>query len=153
MHAASDGQTRVPGKKNKIVDEWVETSTKTYKNGKVKTVEKPKRRTRWEETWVDEPLNPNSPTQLSKFLFEHLRLRPPGGERTTGKEFRDAYPTHPVTRLLAEHGLMSHMMGTYVKGMHKHIRADGRVHPSIHAGRCPYRTLGNAQSPTSDDPG
>jgi uracil-DNA glycosylase family 4 len=122
---------QVPGKKNKIVDEWVETSTKTYKNGKVKTVEKPKRRTRWEETWVDEPLNPNSPTQLSKFLFEHLRLRPPGGERTTGKEFRDAYPTHPVTRLLAEHGLMSHMMGTYVKGMHKHIRADGRVHPSF----------------------
>lgn len=104
---------------------------RTFKNGSTKIVANPKDPSKYEIVgYKDEPLNPGSPLQLAEFLFDVLKLAPPDGERTTGRAFRDKYPSHEFTRLHEDYSVASHMMSAYVKGIEKHVRADGRVHPN-----------------------
>lgn len=81
-------------------------------------------------------LNPGSPKQLAAFLYGTLGLPPlppPPGRVSppTGKEFRDAYPDHPVTALLADYTKLVKLLATYVDGIVDDARADERVHPSF----------------------
>jgi uracil-DNA glycosylase family 4 len=104
---------------------------KTLKNGKFRTVAKPKDPSQYEIVrYIEEKLNPRSPLQIQEFLFDHLKLPLPNGDRTAGKDFRDVYPNHPFTRHYEEFGVADHMLNAYVRGIGKHIKADGRVHPS-----------------------
>lgn len=81
-----------------------------------------------------EPINLNSPKQLSAFLFDTLGLKPKGkrkesGAFTTNAEtlegLRDA---HPVILLLLEHRELQKILGTYVRGLTEHIGSDGAIH-------------------------
>jgi DNA polymerase-1 len=76
-------------------------------------------------------LNPGSTTQLASFFFDTLRLEPPGGKRTTGKELLEAYPDHEAVKLLIELRRYEHMVHTYIDGFVDDIWGDGRVHPDI----------------------
>lgn len=80
-----------------------------------------------------EEFNLNSPKQLSQILFEKLGLKPI-------KKTKSGYSTdvetlvhlalngNRIAEYLLEYRKLSKLYGTYVKGLLKHIKEDGRVH-------------------------
>ncbi len=74
----------------------------------------------------------SSPKQLGKILFEKLGL-PPGKKTKTGyatdAETLGKLRFHsPIIDLILNHRAASKLQGTYVEGMLKQIREDGRIH-------------------------
>lgn len=86
-----------------------------------------------------EPFNLNSPKQLAAVLFEKLALKPGGKVKKTKngystdadvlKKLRDA---HPVVPLLLEYRQLSKLVSTYVEGLLKAVRDDGKIHTTFH---------------------
>jgi len=80
-----------------------------------------------------EEFNLNSPKQLAKILFEELGLKPL-------KKTKSGYSTDvetlttlalegaEIAQLLLEYRKLSKVEGTFVRGILKHMREDGRVH-------------------------
>lgn len=81
-------------------------------------------------------INPASPKQLAEYLFGELGL-PSVKETDSGAQSTDAdalealRDKHPYVNHLLEHRKLAKFSGTYAHGMLRHIRSDGRIHPSI----------------------
>ena len=89
------------------------------------------------DTLVGKDFNPNSSPQVSKLLFEKLRL-PPDKTTDTGRFSTDKDTLeglkgkHPVVDDLLLWRRFTKLKGTYADGLLEHIRSDERVHPSFH---------------------
>ncbi len=82
-----------------------------------------------------EPFNPNSPAHLSEILFNKLGL--PNGKKTKTGYSTDVdvlerlLPYHPIVGKILEYRKLSKLYNTYVVGLKKCIRPDGRVHSTF----------------------
>ncbi len=80
--------------------------------------------------------NPASPKQLEVLLFDKLKLRSSkrtdSGARSTDADVLDTLEgKHPIVDALIQFRKYSKLDGTYASGMIRHVRDDGRVHPSF----------------------
>ena len=88
---------------------------------------------------VGYPFNLNSTQQLSKVLFETLRLTPPGNKKTASGHFSTAAAVldelsgqHPVVDLLLEHRELSKLKSTYLEALPLEVNPrTKRVHTSF----------------------
>lgn len=85
--------------------------------------------------WV----NPNSPQQVTKLLYDDLGLLLKGKRPTdTQKETLDKLfeeHDHPVLKAIRDYRKLVKAHSTYVKAIYKHIYPDGRIHSTYnHAG-------------------
>lgn len=83
--------------------------------------------------YAGKDFNPNSPLQLSKFLFQDLKLPPTsvtkGGKPSTAKdELLKLYDRHPFIPVLIAWRKHSKMYSTYIKNIHNKLGEDGRLH-------------------------
>jgi len=86
-----------------------------------------------------ESFNLNSPKQLAAVLFEKLALTPVGkvkknknGYSTDAEVLRKLRDAHPVIPLLLEYRQLSKLVSTYVDGLLKAVRGDGKIHTTFH---------------------
>ncbi|MBR1392195.1 MAG: DNA polymerase I, partial [Ruminococcus sp.] len=83
-------------------------------------------------TYAGKEFNILSPKQLGVILFEELGLK--GGKKTktgysTNAEVLEALADkHPIVPLILEYRTLTKLQSTYVEGLLKEIREDGRVH-------------------------
>ena len=89
------------------------------------------------DTLVGKDFNPNSSPQVSKLLFETLRLPPKkltdSGKFSTDKDvLEELKGRHPVVDDLLLWRRFTKLKGTYADGLLEHIRSDERIHPSFH---------------------
>ena len=83
-------------------------------------------------TYAGKEFNILSPKQLGVVLFEELGLK--GGKKTktgysTNAEVLEALSDkHPIVPLILEYRTLTKLQSTYVEGLLKEIREDGRVH-------------------------
>ena len=73
-------------------------------------------------------INVNSPTQLSPFLFDTLKI--PTKDRSTNKEVLENLPDHPVVLALRKYRKINKGLSTYITPVEDHLQDDGRVHQS-----------------------
>lgn len=99
--------------------------------------------------WKEGSLNPNSPPQMQRMLFDTLKLpstkKTKTGAPSTDEEVLDEFAGHPFVDKLHEYRQLDHMTGTYIIGLVDDIKYDSRLHPNvlIHGtvtGRTSYRT-------------
>ena len=81
------------------------------------------------------PFNPNSPAHLSEILFNKLGL-PTGKKTKTGYStdvdvLEKLIPYHPIVGKILEYRKLSKLYNTYVIGLKKCIRPDGRIHSTF----------------------
>lgn len=107
-------------------------------------------------------INWNSPAQVSKVLFEDLKLPPPAKRTTTGystdaEALAPLVGKHPAVNSLLTLKKYVKLQGNYAAGMLPHIREDGRVHPTFlidgsETGRlsCANPNLQNIPAPAND---
>lgn len=80
-------------------------------------------------------LNPNSPQQLAKVLFEDLKL--PAGKKTkTGystdaKVLEKLRGVHPVVELILSYREVDKLRSTFAEGLLAEVRDDGRIHATF----------------------
>lgn len=74
-------------------------------------------------------INPNSPKQMVKFLFEELGLK--SKKKSTAAEVIEKLPRVPAVIILEEYRKKTKEYNTYVKGLKKNIHDDGKVHPDF----------------------
>lgn len=88
---------------------------------------------------VGEPLNLNSPQQLSEALFDKLMLKPPDRTRRTASGFYSTAAgvleamsgSHPVVDWVLEYRELSKLKSTYLDALPKQVNPNtGRVHTS-----------------------
>lgn len=86
----------------------------------------------------DKPLNPGSPDQLAKVLYDRLKLKSPyktkTGQLSTGEDALSLLQTttnHPLPGYILEFRHYEKLVG-YAKDWQRCVRQDGRIHPSIH---------------------
>lgn len=102
--------------------------------------------TKLDETWAKlaptlkvhgvPDINLDSPLQVAALLFDKLKLpsvlETKSGGRSTNDEALTALASrHPAVAALVDWRSFSKLRGTYAAGMLRHIRPDGRIHPSI----------------------
>lgn len=73
------------------------------------------------------PINPNSPIQVSDFLFNTLKLPTKHG-RGTGKDILEKLPQVPAVVELQKYRKINKGLTTYVTPLPSHMHDDGRVH-------------------------
>jgi len=73
-------------------------------------------------------LNPNSPKQISNYLFEQLKL-PNWKKGSTAFQTLTALQNHhPIINVLIEHRKLQKLYSTYLFGLQKYIFPDGKIH-------------------------
>lgn len=72
------------------------------------------------------PINPNSPIQLSDFLFNTLKL--PTKIRGTGIDILEKLPPHPAVQVLMKYRKVQKGLSTYISPILDYTQDDGRVH-------------------------
>lgn len=88
---------------------------------------------------VGEPINPGSTQQVAHYLYDVVKLpilkRTPSGAPSTDEEaiFDLAYgpSQNKVCQLILEHRKASKILGTYIKGLLRHLDAADRIHSSF----------------------
>lgn len=82
-----------------------------------------------------EEFNINSPQQISKILFDKLKIevkglrKTPGGVISTGaSELEKLRGAHPITDLILEYRESFKLKSTYVDALPKMVASDGRIH-------------------------
>jgi uracil-DNA glycosylase family 4 len=81
---------------------------------------------------VPDTFNPGSPKQLKWLLYSAMNMRPgKGRKKDTNEETLKTLPHNPVTDGILQYRKVKKQIGTYVTGMRKHIRNDGRVHTTF----------------------
>ncbi|MDO4730894.1 MAG: DNA polymerase I [Clostridia bacterium] len=80
-------------------------------------------------------LNLNSPKQLSKALFEDLKLKPgkktKGGYSTSAEVLENLKYDHECVALILEYRTLSKLKSTYCEGLLKVIDEDGKIHTTF----------------------
>src|SRR3990172_4299633 len=89
---------------------------------------------------VGHSFNLHSTQQLSRVLFDELKLSPPGRNRktsagllsTAGDVLEEMRPAHPVVALIVDHREIAKLKSTYADALQAQIDpATGRVHTSF----------------------
>lgn len=79
-----------------------------------------------------EPFNINSPKQLGVILFEKLALPPvkktKTGYSTAADVLEKLAPLHPIVEHIMHYRELGKLQSTYVEGLQKVIKADGKIH-------------------------
>lgn len=83
-----------------------------------------------------EPFNPDSPKQLAKVLFEHLKLpvikRTKTGPSTDAEVLQELAPLHPLPARIIEYRQLAKLKSTYVDSLPELVcPASGRIHTSF----------------------
>ncbi|OAA24476.1 DNA polymerase I [Kosmotoga sp. DU53] len=85
-----------------------------------------------------EPFNPNSPTQVSKILFEKLGLNPPkktkhGAYSTSAAVLEELVNEHPIIQKLLDYRKYQKLKSTYLDTLPTLVNlVTGRIHASYH---------------------
>jgi DNA polymerase I len=84
---------------------------------------------------VGHPFNIGSPKQLGEVLFEELSLPPvrktKTGYSTDAKVLQQLAIEHPVAERVIVYRELTKLRGTYIEGLLKLIREDGRIHTTL----------------------
>lgn len=80
---------------------------------------------------VDKTLNVNSAPQMQHLCFDVLGMEETYEGRKTNKYFWQLNPSHPFTQLVAAYKQLQYLNRNIVAGFEKHVREDGRIHPSF----------------------
>lgn len=89
------------------------------------------------DQYVDDTFNPDSARDVQDLLFKDLRLSPTKFSDKTGRPSADKdvlagmVGQHPIIEHIMHWRRLSKMDGTYARGMLKHFRSDGRMHPTF----------------------
>lgn len=89
------------------------------------------------DQYVDDTFNPDSARDVQDLLFKDLGLHPTKFSDKTGAPSadKDVLATmigqHPIIEHIMQWRRLSKMDGTYARGMLKHFRSDGRMHPTF----------------------
>ena len=84
------------------------------------------------EKAIGQKINPNSPVQVKKLLFDGLKLKIRNRIPTsTNVEVLKKLPKHPAVATLLEYRKQTKAFGTYVKNMPTYLEDDGRVHATF----------------------
>lgn len=79
--------------------------------------------------------NINSPKQLSEILFDKLELptrkKNKSGFSTNAEVLESLKPYHPIINLILEYRQLSKLKSTYVDGLLKVVKDDGKIHTSF----------------------
>lgn len=73
-------------------------------------------------------LNPNSPKQVSQYLFEELKLPNPKKGSTAYEVLISLKNTHPIIPILLEYRKLQKLYSTYLNGLEKYIFPDNKIH-------------------------
>ena len=80
-------------------------------------------------------VNPNSPKQLSKLLFEDLMLPVPGGKKgkvsTAAEVLEELAQEHPIAQKILEYRKYQKLNSTYIEGLLPKLTAESRIHTSF----------------------
>jgi DNA polymerase-1 len=80
----------------------------------------------------DSDLNPNSPQQVARVLFDKLKLPQIKGRSTNSKDVLPRLKDrHPFAKTLMEHRKTAKLYSTYVTKMPKMLSSDERIHASF----------------------
>jgi DNA polymerase I-like protein with 3'-5' exonuclease and polymerase domains len=80
---------------------------------------------------IDETLNVASPNQMQHLCFDVLGMDETYEGRKTNKYFWKLNPSHPFTQLVEAYRQLDYLNRNIISGFAKHIREDGRIHPSF----------------------
>lgn len=73
-------------------------------------------------------LNPNSPKQISHYLFEELKLPNPKKGSTAYEVLVTLKTSHPIIPVLLEYRKLQKLYATYLNGLEKYIFPDNKIH-------------------------
>ncbi|KMQ96957.1 dna polymerase i [Lasius niger] len=73
-------------------------------------------------------LNPNSPKQISHYLFEELKLPNPKKNSTAYDVLITLKNTHAIIPVLLEYRKLQKLYATYLNGLEKYIFPDNKIH-------------------------
>ncbi|MGL5268223.1 MAG: DNA polymerase I [Spiroplasma sp.] len=73
-------------------------------------------------------LNPNSPKQISHYLFEELKLPNPKKNSTAYEVLITLKNTHVIIPVLLEYRKLQKLYATYLNGLEKYIFPDNKIH-------------------------
>lgn len=74
-------------------------------------------------------LNLNSPAQLSKLLFDELRLTDLGKGSTNSRFMNRIKNEHPIVALILEYKEIGKLRSSFTQKLPKDVKSDGRIHP------------------------
>lgn len=80
---------------------------------------------------LDRTLNVSSPKQMQHLCFDVLGMEETYEGRKTNKYFWQLNPSHPFTQLVNAYRQLQYLHRNIISGFKKHIREDGRIHPSF----------------------
>jgi uracil-DNA glycosylase family 4 len=89
------------------------------------------------DQYTDDCFNPDSARDVQDLLFKDIGLHPTKFSEKTGRASADKdvlagmIGQHPIIEHIIAWRRLSKMDGTYARGMFKHFRADGRMHPTF----------------------
>lgn len=77
---------------------------------------------------AEKNLNPNSPKQISHYLFEELKLPNPKKGSTAYEVLITLKSQHPIIPVLLEYRKLQKLYATYLNGLEKYIFPDNKIH-------------------------
>lgn len=80
---------------------------------------------------LDRTLNVSSPKQMQHLCFDVLGMEETYEGRKTNKYFWKLNPSHEFTQLVEAYRQLQYLNRNIISGFAKHIREDGRIHPSF----------------------
>lgn len=80
---------------------------------------------------LDRTLNVSSPKQMQHLCFDILGMDETYEGRKTNKYFWKLNPSHEFTQLVEAYRQLQYLNRNIIAGFAKHIRDDGRIHPSF----------------------
>lgn len=80
------------------------------------------------KTIANQDLNPNSPKQISNYLFEQLKLPDYKKGSTAFEVLVSLQDMHPFINILLEYRKLQKLYSTYLFGLQKYIFPDGKIH-------------------------
>jgi DNA polymerase I-like protein with 3'-5' exonuclease and polymerase domains len=80
---------------------------------------------------LDRTLNVSSPKQMQHLCFDVLGMEETYEGRKTNKYFWKLNPSHEFTQLVEAYRQLQYLNRNIISGFAKHVRSDGRIHPSF----------------------
>lgn len=77
---------------------------------------------------ANQEINPNSPKQISHYLFEELKLPNPKKNSTAYEVLITLKNVHPIIPVLLEYRKLQKLYATYLNGLEKYIFPDNKIH-------------------------
>lgn len=77
---------------------------------------------------ASQEINPNSPKQISHYLFEELKLPNPKKNSTAYEVLITLKNAHPIIPVLLEYRKLQKLYATYLNGLEKYIFSDSKIH-------------------------